>query len=170
MRLRVGAKTFRPSDDVNDPIERREAQNRRWRCSVRRAHGRIWPERPAGSPDEKNSARTPWDHMRLPAPSAGPCRGWGVCVYGGEDDSGRYASQETCLGVTAANRQPPTDWRRTARRVTTKPGEAANHRRGRRRHRSARAMVTIELNARSPRWFARNVRQVCDGALSRSRR
>jgi hypothetical protein len=30
--------------------------------------------------------------------------------------------------------------------------------------------VTCEMNAKSPRWFARNVRQVCDGAVSRSGR
>ena len=30
--------------------------------------------------------------------------------------------------------------------------------------------VTREMNAKSPRWFPKNVRQVCDGAISRSGR
>jgi hypothetical protein len=30
--------------------------------------------------------------------------------------------------------------------------------------------VTIELNVRAPKWFAKNVRDVCDGPLNRSHR
>jgi hypothetical protein len=30
--------------------------------------------------------------------------------------------------------------------------------------------VTIELNVKAPKWFAKNIRHVCDGALNRSHR
>jgi hypothetical protein len=61
-----------------------------------------------------------------------------------------------------ANRQPPTDWRRTAHRVATERGETPNHRRRRRRHRVARMMTSLARSmpghrGSSRRMYARSV-------------
>ena len=60
----------------------------------------------------------------------------------------------------------PTNWRRTARRVTAERGETASTTSS---SRDACDDATVEVNAR-PMWFAKNVLQVCDGAVSRSGR
>jgi hypothetical protein len=61
---------FRPSADVNDPTERRETQNRQCRVASGERMAAWGLRGQPESPDDKNSARTPWSHMRLPAPSA----------------------------------------------------------------------------------------------------
>ncbi len=141
---RPGRRRFRPSDDVDDLIEQRETQNCRRRSNSRRAnHLRLFIGRRGQmeAPDERN-LRTPWGQLQLPTPSEGPCLSLGVCVYDPEGDPGRPGSQETCAGAKEANRQLRTDWRRTAHRVTTKPGETTNHRRRRHFHRPAHTMTS----------------------------
>ena len=56
---------------------------------------------------EGSSAPSSLKHIDGSRLHVGPCRT--VCVYVGAEDPGRQGSQGTCVGVTAANRQLPTD-------------------------------------------------------------
>jgi hypothetical protein len=91
-----------------------------------------------------------------------------VCVYVGAEYPGQQASQGTCDGVTAANRQLPSDLK------TDRPSRNDGEGRGgtppaltTTSSVCAYDDVTGEVQAR---WFARNVRHVCDGTVRRSGR
>ena len=116
---------------------------------------------------ERKPARTP----RGPVATVGAAAGHGRCscalLYGPEGDCGRDARRGTTAGANAPNRRSSCEWRRHDASIDAAGRNDRSEASTTMSSSCASANITGEINVWPPRWFAKNVRQVCDRVVGR---
>jgi hypothetical protein len=84
-----------------------------------------------------------------------------------ERDLGRYASQNTCIDAVQASRQAPIELAADKSSMNDRTGQHDKSEASTTSLPGAEGDITGGMNAPSPRWFAKKLRQLCDRAVGR---